>query len=85
MVSLSLFSTSTKQEFIMYQLTVQDMTCQGCAAAITRAINAVDKHAQIRAFPATRKVEVTSTLSGEQLLSLLNDAGYPAQLENNHS
>ncbi len=69
----------------MYQFTVQDMTCQGCAAAITRAINAVDKQAQVRAFPAIRKVEVASTLSGEQLLSLFNDAGYPAQLEINHS
>jgi len=69
----------------MYQFTVQDMTCQGCAAAITRAINGVDKVAQVKAFPAIRKVEVVSDLSSEQLLSLLSDAGYPAQLETNHS
>lgn len=69
----------------MYRFTVQDMTCQGCAAAITRAINGVDKVAQVKAFPAIRKVEVVSDLSSEQLLSLLSDAGYPAQLETNHS
>lgn len=69
----------------MHRFTVQDMTCQGCAAAITRAINSADKLAQVKAFPAIRRVEIESTLSSEQLLSLLSDAGYPAQLENNHS
>lgn len=64
----------------MYQFIVQDMTCQGCAAAITRTITGVDKQAIVKAFPAIRKVEVTSTLSTEQLLLLMNDAGYPAQL-----
>lgn len=64
----------------MYQFTVQDMTCQGCAAAITRAITGVEKQAIVKAFPAIRKLEVTSTLSAEQLLSILDDAGYPAQL-----
>ena len=68
----------------MHQFTVQSMTCQGCAAAITRAIKGVDKAAQIKAFPAIRKVEVVSELSSEQLLSLFNDAGYPAQLEINY-
>lgn len=34
----------------------------------------------LNAFPAIRKVEVASTLSTEQLLLLMNDAGYPAQL-----
>lgn len=69
----------------MYRFTVQDMTCQGCAAAIARAINGADKVALVKAFPAIRKVEVVSALSSEQLLSLLGDAGYPAQLETNHS
>lgn len=68
----------------MYRFTVQDMTCQGCAAAITRAINGVDKLAQVKAFPAIRRVDVESALSSEQLLSLLSDAGYPAQLDTNH-
>lgn len=31
----------------MYQFTVQNMTCQGCAAAITRAIKGVDKQAAV--------------------------------------
>jgi copper chaperone len=69
----------------MYRFTVQDMTCQGCAAAITRAINNADKLAQVKAFPAIRRVEVESALSSEQLLSLLCVAGYPAQLETTHS
>lgn len=69
----------------MYRFTVQDMTCQGCAAAITRAINSADKLARVKAYPAIRRVEVESALSSGQLLSLLGEAGYPAQLESNHS
>lgn len=64
----------------MYKFLVQGMTCQGCAAAITRAITGVDKHAIVKAVPAIREVAVTSTLSTEQLLLLMNEAGYSAQL-----
>jgi copper chaperone CopZ len=69
----------------MYQFTVLNMICQGCAAAIPRAINCIDKEARVKTFPSIRKVEVVSNLSSEQLLSLLHDTGYPAQLEINHS
>ena len=69
----------------MYQFIVQDMTCQGCAAAITRAITGADKQAIVKAYPAIRKVEVSSTLSTEQLFAILDDAGYPAQLAPEHS
>lgn len=64
----------------MYQFIVQNMTCQGCGAAVTRAITGVDKQAIVKAFPAIRMVEVRSTLSTEQLFAMLDDAGYPAHL-----
>lgn len=58
---------------------VDTMTCQGCAAAITRALQAADSSAMIKTFPPIRLVQVQSQLSGSQLLAIFNSAGYPAE------
>jgi copper chaperone len=63
----------------MYLFNVKTMTCAGCAAAITRAITAVDKSAKVRAFPSIHRLEVETHLSAGQLLHLLDEAGYPAE------
>ena len=63
----------------MYAFIVKTMTCGGCSAAITRAITAVDKTATVNASPATRRVEVETSLSREALVELLDDAGFPAE------
>lgn len=63
----------------MYRFNVKAMTCTGCGAAITRAITAADKSARVRAFPSNHRLEVETALSAEQLLRLLDDAGYPAE------
>jgi len=65
----------------MYQFTVSNMTCQGCAAAVTRAISAVDERAQVKAFPAIRRLQVETSMNREQLIILLENAGYHAELE----
>lgn len=60
---------------------VETMTCGGCAAAITRTINAVDGKARVTAFPTTRLLKVESELDAKQILLLLEHAGYPGKLE----
>ncbi|WP_331346806.1 heavy-metal-associated domain-containing protein [Cellvibrio sp. UBA7661] len=63
----------------MYKFVVMTMTCGGCAAAITRAIQSVDASARVNATPANHSVEIESRLSQGEILALLDDAGYPAQ------
>ncbi len=62
----------------MYKFKVETMTCGGCGAAVTRAIQAADTDARVTTFPAIRRVEVESRLTREDLISVLNQAGYPA-------
>lgn len=81
MASLILVLVTTTEEYAMYQFTIDNMTCQGCAAAVTRAISAIDKTAQVKAFPAIRRLQVETSIPSEQLLALLDDAGYTAQPE----
>lgn len=65
----------------MHNFTINTMTCGGCAAAITRAIKAVDATAQVLAAPETHHLEVASKLSREQLFQILDDAGYTPEPE----
>lgn len=63
----------------MYTFIVETMTCGGCGAAITRAIQAVDKSAKVNTFPSIHRVEVETRLSRDELLNLFDEAGYPAK------
>lgn len=63
----------------MYVFIVQAMTCGGCGAAITRAIQSVDKTARVNATPSTHRLEVETRLNRDELLNLLDEAGYPAE------
>lgn len=63
----------------MYAFTVKTMTCGGCGAAITRAILAADNAAMVNATPENRRLEVETRLNQEELLVLLDDAGFPAE------
>jgi copper chaperone len=63
----------------MYTFTVEAMTCGGCAAAITRAIQRVDASAKVNATPENHRVEVETRLGQEELLAVFEDAGFPAQ------
>lgn len=60
----------------MYRFYVPAMTCDGCARAITRSIQAIDANARVTAIPAVHRVEVESPLSKAELLAALEDAGY---------
>lgn len=64
----------------MYIFTVKSMSCGGCANAITRSIQAVDKVAMVKIQLPLKRVEVETSLPHDELLKLFDDAGYPAEL-----
>jgi len=59
------------------QFHIENMTCGGCVRGVTRAIQSVDPDAVINADPPSRKLEVTTKASQEQIEAALNDAGFP--------
>jgi copper chaperone len=66
----------------MIRLTVPDMTCGHCVATITKAIQAADAAAQVKADVGQASVDVVSDkLSGEAVLGLVTEAGYTPRLE----
>jgi copper chaperone len=65
----------------MFRFHVPAMTCDGCARAITRSIQALDAQARVSAFPAIHRVDVTTQLGKTELLSAFKEAGYEEGLE----
>lgn len=61
------------------QFHIENMTCGGCVRGVTKAIQAVDPQAEINADPPTRKLQVNTSASREQVETALNDAGFPPQ------
>lgn len=59
------------------QFHIENMTCGGCVRGVTKAIQAVDPNAQIQAHPPTRKLELVTTATREQIEAALNEAGFP--------
>ena len=63
----------------MFNFTVPDMTCGGCARGVTRAIKTVDAGASVETDPPGREVRVKNTTAEEgALLAALASAGFPA-------
>ncbi len=56
------------------------MTCGGCAGAIRRAVTAVDPEAVVDASASTRRVQLTTKLSKNEVLTLLERIGHPAEV-----
>jgi copper chaperone len=68
-------------EMIMVQFKVENMTCGGCAAAITRAIRALDAGAAVEIDRAARTVRVEPrTADAAALEAAIREAGYRAVL-----
>ncbi len=65
----------------MIQIFVPDMTCGGCAAAITRALKSADDAAQIQIDLPAHQVQVSSDLGVERLLATLKAAGFTPSLQ----
>lgn len=65
----------------MWAFTVENMTCGHCVRAITQAIVEVDPNAKVEANVAQKEVRVETTLDENQVIVLLNDEGYSAQIK----
>lgn len=59
------------------QFHIENMTCGGCARGVTKAIQDVDPAATILSDPPTRSVKVETTAAENEIISALNNAGFP--------
>ncbi|MBU9344979.1 heavy-metal-associated domain-containing protein [Burkholderia multivorans] len=55
---------------------VQDMTCGGCASAITRAVTAADPTAKLDIDVAAKIVKVESAQGAERVQAVIEAAGF---------
>lgn len=53
------------------QFHIDDMTCGGCAGTVKKTILTLDANATVRTDPATRLVDVETSLSAEQIAAAL--------------
>lgn len=60
----------------MHTFTVTDMTCGGCATAITQAIQRIDPAAIVNADPVTKRVTVESQKPTADIAEAIAGAGY---------
>jgi copper chaperone len=61
----------------MLRFYIPNMTCGGCAKAVTKALLSVDPQARIETDPPAREVRVDSALEESAFLAVLGEAGYP--------
>lgn len=59
------------------QLHVQDMSCEGCARSVTRAVTRLDAQAIVRVNLAAGTVDVETAAAPEAVASAIAEAGYP--------
>ena len=60
----------------MTELTINDMTCGGCVASITRVIKGLDPNARVAADVATHMVAIDSQVDSQALVAAIESAGY---------
>ena len=64
----------------MISLTINDMTCGGCVASITRIIKALDPAATVDANVEARRVNIASPLASDTVVAAITQAGYHPQI-----
>lgn len=62
----------------MLELTLKDMSCGHCVAAVTRTLQQLDPQAQVTVDLPTKKVQVQTQVSAERVRQALAEEGYPA-------
>lgn len=60
------------------QFSIARMSCGGCVKAITAAIVSIDTNAKVEADTVSKQVTVETSASREDVLKVLDTAGYPA-------
>lgn len=63
------------------QFHLDDMSCGGCARSVTKAIQTIDPTASVVADPPTRRVQVQTSASEEQIVTALREAGFPPRAQ----
>ena len=64
----------------MIELTVNDMTCGGCVASITRVVKGLDPNATVDANVESRQVRINSQTDTEAVVAAIANAGFHPQL-----
>ena len=63
-----------------FNISIQNMTCAGCAGRVERALNALgDTHSIVNL--ATHSASVDTSISPRELQQALQDVGYPARID----
>lgn len=63
----------------MTDLIVEEMTCGGCASAVTRAVQRIDSTAKVDVNLQTKQVKIDSKQPVDKLIEVIADAGFPAR------
>lgn len=61
----------------MIELQVEGMTCGGCAGSVKRSVLSLDAQATVQVDLASKKVQVESSATIDQVRGAIADAGYP--------
>jgi copper chaperone len=62
----------------MIELTLPDMTCGHCVAAVTRTVLALDADARVQIDLPTHRVQIETTHPVDAIKAALDEEGYPA-------
>ena len=60
----------------MIELTIDDMTCGGCVASITRVVKGLDSNANVTADVGTKHVKIDSVIETSAVVAAIANAGY---------
>jgi len=63
----------------MIELTIEDMTCGGCVASITRVVRGLDPDAKVEADIETKRVCIDSPIDTDAVMAAIAHAGYHPQ------
>lgn len=58
------------------EFTVPNLACSACVDTVTKAIQAIDTTAQVKADSTTKQVEVTTNAAEAAIKQAIVDAGY---------
>lgn len=64
----------------MTKLSIPDMNCGHCKAAVERTVASLDAGAEVSVDLTTRQIDVTSTRTPEAIIAALKGAGFEATL-----
>jgi len=64
----------------MITLTINDMTCGGCVASITRVVKSLDPTATLEAEVAARRVSINTPLDTAAVVAAISNAGYHPEI-----